>query len=245
MRMNELIRTWVHKAASGARRDGWRGPFPRNLDQALRSPRWWFFPDGIEVEADPWTALLAAWRQRTRIEKVAASAIDPADFGLPAIPEARLACLRPQAPARLLKLHGRDRFGRRQWLHPAAQAAFQRLQGAARDAGHSLELVSGWRGVAYQAQLLQRKLRRGQDWQEILKLSAPPGYSEHHTGRALDLATDGDSLLEEHFEHTPAYAWLQAHAASFGFRLSYPRGNAEGFAFEPWHWCYVGDSSAA
>ncbi|MNW15580.1 D-alanyl-D-alanine carboxypeptidase [compost metagenome] len=45
-------------------------------------------------------------------------------------------------------------------------------------------------------------------------------------------------MLEEVFEQTPAFAWLQANADRFGFVLSFPRGNACGYLYEPWHWCY-------
>ena len=34
--------------------------------------------------------------------------------------------------------------------------------------------------------------------------------------------------------------WVKANAARFGFRMSYPRGNAQGFIYEPWHWYYTG-----
>ncbi|HVT32680.1 MAG TPA: D-alanyl-D-alanine carboxypeptidase family protein, partial [Rhodanobacteraceae bacterium] len=37
---------------------------------------------------------------------------------------------------------------------------------------------------------------------------------------------------------SPAFAWLKRHASRFGFRLSYPRRNRHGIAYEPWHWCW-------
>ena len=48
----------------------------------------------------------------------------------------------------------------------------------------------------------------------------------------------GRTPLDEAFESTAAYAWLAKHARRFGFSLSYPRGNPEGFLYEPWHWRY-------
>ena len=62
--------------------------------------------------------------------------------------------------------------------------------------------------------------------------------TEHHTGRAVDVMTPGGPILEEAFEDTDAFRWLARHACRFGFRLSYPRGNAHGFAYEPWHWAW-------
>jgi D-alanyl-D-alanine carboxypeptidase len=76
--------------------------------------------------------------------------------------------------------------------------------------------------------------------QEILKVNAAPGFSEHHSGRAIDIGTPGQPPAEESFEHTAAYAWLDAHAEQFGFRLSYPRGNSHGISYEPWHWYWIG-----
>jgi len=69
-----------------------------------------------------------------------------------------------------------------------------------------------------------------------LKVNTPPGYSEHHTGRAVDLATPGCPPLTEEFETTAAFAWLVRHAHRFGFTMRYPRGNRFGIAYEPWHW---------
>ncbi|HTH44124.1 MAG TPA: D-alanyl-D-alanine carboxypeptidase family protein [Oxalicibacterium sp.] len=45
---------------------------------------------------------------------------------------------------------------------------------------------------------------------------------------------------EEEFADTEAFRWLERHAARFDFKLSYPRGNALGFIYEPWHWCHHG-----
>jgi LAS superfamily LD-carboxypeptidase LdcB len=49
-------------------------------------------------------------------------------------------------------------------------------------------------------------------------LAALPGHSNHQSGHALDLAVSGPNVL----------AWLEAHAADFGFRRTVPK--------EPWHW---------
>ncbi|MFX5776691.1 D-alanyl-D-alanine carboxypeptidase family protein, partial [Acinetobacter baumannii] len=52
-------------------------------------------------------------------------------------------------------------------------------------------------------------------------MNAAPGFSEHHSGHALDIGTPGDAPAEESFETTDAFAWLQAHAGGHGFHLSY------------------------
>ena len=147
--------------------------------------------------------------------------------GLPAHPEAVLL-----APA------GRDRLGRRHWLQPVACRAWKRLREAARVDGVDLELVSSFRSVRDQRRILSRKLRQGQSLEEILRVNAPPGYSEHHSGCAIDLAMPGEPLLIESFENSAGFAWLARNGSRFGFGLSYPRDNHFGFIYEPWHWCY-------
>jgi D-alanyl-D-alanine carboxypeptidase len=86
--------------------------------------------------------------------------------------------------------------------------------------------------------LILGKLAKGRSIDEVLTVNAPPGCSEHHSGRAVDVGCAGTAPLEESFETTPAFAWLQRHAAAFGFSLSYPRGNRHGYLYEPWHWCH-------
>ncbi|WP_174873290.1 M15 family metallopeptidase [Vogesella oryzae] len=122
-------------------------------------------------------------------------------------------------------------------IAPAA-VAWQQLRDAAAADGISLFLVSAFRSIARQHEIVAAKLARGQRLEEILRVSAAPGYSEHHTGRAIDIGTPGSPLLEQEFETTAAYAWLTAHAGRFGFTLSYPAGNADGYLYEPWHWCW-------
>ena len=88
--------------------------------------------------------------------------------------------------------------------------------------------------------ILKRKLERGQSIEQILAVSAAPGYSEHHSGRALDLTTPGFAPLEEEFERSAAFAWLCTNSQRYNFHLSFPRGNVHAIAYEPWHWCWRG-----
>ena len=128
--------------------------------------------------------------------------------------------------------------GREFLLTPATAAAWHTMKAAAAADGLTLVIESALRSVARQAEILRGKLDAGQTLDEALQWVAPPGYSEHHTGRAIDIGTPGSAAFEEEFEATPAYAWLQRHAAAHGFTLSYPRGNAQGYGYEPWHWCH-------
>lgn len=133
---------------------------------------------------------------------------------------------------------GADSLGRDQRMTPKAATAWRRMQADAARAGVQLMVVSAYRSVEYQCALIQRKLDRGLKITDILKINAAPGYSEHHTGRAIDVTTPDSQPLEVAFETTPAYAWLVKHAGEYGFRLSYPRGNPHGINYEPWHWAF-------
>lgn len=155
----------------------------------------------------------------------------PPDYG-------RRRGLRPAREPRRLAPIGTDIHGRAQWLVPPAARALRRMQEAARLAGIELQVVSAFRSAAYQLGILERKIARGEQIGEILKVNAAPGFSEHHSGRAVDLTTPGFPALEAEFEGSPAFAWLQANAGSHRFHLSYPRANRHGITYEPWHWCW-------
>ncbi len=133
---------------------------------------------------------------------------------------------------------GLDILNREQRLAPTAAAAWQAMQAAANEDSVQLLPVSGYRSFAEQAAIVERKLERGLPIEAVLTEIAPPGYSEHHSGRAIDIATAGTPPLSESFENTAAYTWLCANAGRFGFVLSFPRDNPYGYCFEPWHWCH-------
>jgi len=144
-------------------------------------------------------------------------------------------CLEPQQ----LVATEPDYYQRPQKLTPAANAAWLAMRQAAADEGVDLFLISAFRGVDYQSGLIRKKLDSGQDLPEILSVVAAPGFSEHHTGRAVDLGTSNCPALQEEFEDTPAFRWLDRHAAAYGFTLSYPQDNPYGISYEPWHWCFA------
>ena len=128
--------------------------------------------------------------------------------------------------------------GREHLLVPEAAVAWRAVRETAADDDVTLLAISGYRAFDRQVELIQAKLERGELIDDILEVMAPPGCSEHHSGRAVDIGTPGCEPLSEAFERTDAFGWLERHARSFGFWLSYPRGNASGYTYEPWHWCY-------
>lgn len=138
----------------------------------------------------------------------------------------------------VLAYAGRDRYARPLWLLPAAARAWMRMQQAAVSDAVAIDVISGYRSHTHQASIVARKLARGLDIAAILAINAAPGYSEHHSGCALDLGHPGQAPAETSFENTPAFAWLCKHAARFGFHLSYPRDNPHGIVYEPWHWAW-------
>ena len=137
-----------------------------------------------------------------------------------------------------LALAGYDRYRRALWLHPDASRAWLRMRDAALNDDVVLEAISGYRSHDYQLGIFERKRERGLGIADILAVNAAPGYSEHHSGRAIDIGAPGEPSAEESFEHTPAFAWLAGHAGDHGFAMSYPRGNPHGIVHEPWHWCW-------
>ncbi|MDW5415321.1 M15 family metallopeptidase [Iodobacter sp. CM08] len=128
--------------------------------------------------------------------------------------------------------------GRVWQLIPEAAAGWLAMQAAAKTAGVDIQITSAYRASLRQCELIQRKLSAGQDIEQILQVLAPPGCSEHHTGRAIDIYQPGGPVVEEAFENTSAFSWLSLNASRFGFTLSFPRGNQYGYLYEPWHWCW-------
>jgi len=137
-----------------------------------------------------------------------------------------------------LALAGFDRYRRPLWLHADAARAWSRMRDAAFCDDVLLEAISGYRSHAYQLGIFERKRARGLGIDDILAVNAAPGYSEHHSGHALDIGTPGEPAAEESFEQTAAFAWLAANAPAYGFTMSYPRDNPHGIVYEPWHWCW-------
>jgi LAS superfamily LD-carboxypeptidase LdcB len=99
-------------------------------------------------------------------------------------------------------------------LHTAV--AFRAMAHAAEKAGLDLRIRSGFRSYEKQ-KALYKKYVRGHG-----NLAARPGYSNHESGRALDIYITDYRVLE----------WLQKHASEYGFHRTVPG--------EAWHWEYLG-----
>ncbi|MBE3563594.1 MAG: D-alanyl-D-alanine carboxypeptidase family protein [Hydrogenibacillus schlegelii] len=127
-----------------------------------------------------------------------------------------------------------------------AARAIEALVRAAEADGIRLIGVSAFRSYGLQKQIFEANVRRKGE-AEALKVSAPPGMSEHQTGLAIDVADrSGRCLLEPCFGASAAGRWLRAHAPTFGFIIRYPEGqeSVTGYMYEPWHLRYVGVDAA-
>lgn len=123
-------------------------------------------------------------------------------------------------------------------------AAFQEMFQAALEDGYQLYVTSGYRGYEEQEEVFASYLLEG-DENYALQYAAKPGYSEHQTGRAIDVFTPGETIHT--FAYSPVATWLAEHAYEYGFILRYPEGkeNLTGYSYEPWHYRYVGKEVAA
>lgn len=132
-------------------------------------------------------------------------------------------------------------------LHRDAAASLLAMKRDAANSGVELVVLSAFRSIALQNELFFGvKSERNQSARQRALVSAPPGFSEHSTGFAVDLG-DGRAPatnLSPAFDQTKAFAWLQAHAARYHFILSFPRGNTQGVSYEPWHWRFEGSAEA-
>jgi D-alanyl-D-alanine carboxypeptidase len=132
-------------------------------------------------------------------------------------------------------------------LRRGAAQKFLQMQGVAKKQGVLLVPLSGFRSVKEQEHLFFGvKAQRNQETRKRAEVSAPPGYSEHHTGYAIDIG-DGQvpaTNVSRNFEKTKAFQWLKKHAAAYSFELSFPLNNPQGVNYEPWHWRYVGDTDS-
>ena len=129
-------------------------------------------------------------------------------------------------------------------LRQAAATKFLQMQADARASGVVLAPISGFRTIQEQNYLFFGvKQQRSQDARKRAEVSAPPGYSEHHTGYAFDVG-DGKNAganLKQSFDQTAAFSCLEKNAPKYSFEMSFTKDNPQGVSYEPWHWRYVGD----
>jgi D-alanyl-D-alanine carboxypeptidase len=133
------------------------------------------------------------------------------------------------------------------YVHKDIYENLKEMQFRAAQKGISLQLLSGYRSINLQRDIFyENKSIRNQTAVERSMVSAPPGYSEHSTGYAIDVG-DGNfpnTHFEVEFEQTPAFKWMKKFATKYHFVLSFPPNNKQGVTYEPWHWRFEGTVNA-
>jgi len=139
-------------------------------------------------------------------------------------------------------------------LEKTAAAAFTRMKAAMVEEGLVLNVESAYRSAAKQKELYEARVQAimAQDGsltlpeaQEQAKAVVNlPGTSEHQTGLAVDVSTDG--YASNQFDQSPAGQWIIKNGADYGFILRYPADKTQvtGILYEPWHIRYVGEKLA-
>lgn len=116
----------------------------------------------------------------------------------------------------------------------------------------TIELDSTYRSVKAQQDLWDEwsnDPEKGIDY--VRKFVAVPGYSEHHTGLAIDicLKIDGELVYDndEMIAEREIFAKIHKKLAKYGFILRYVEGREDstGYTYEPWHLRYVGSEKIA
>lgn len=131
-----------------------------------------------------------------------------------------------------------------------AYEAYQALKEDLAKEGVSVELDSAYRSVAHQQEVVEEFTEQyGEDY--VKTHVAVPGYSEHHTGLALDLflVIDGEQVVENEdmLKHPEVWEKVHAKLADHGFILRYLEGKEDitGYDYEPWHIRYLDDEKVA
>ena len=131
-------------------------------------------------------------------------------------------------------------------VHIDMRDSLLRMREEAKKDGIYLVFLSGFRSINLQNEIFYSlKSIRNQEAAERARVSAPPGYSEHSTGFAIDFgdASQRETDFETEFENTKAFRWLIKNAAKFHFKLSFHKDNKY-IDYEPWHWRYEGSIEA-
>lgn len=144
-----------------------------------------------------------------------------------------------------------------QYFDARAAGALEDMLSAAAEAGHSVCIRAAYRPYRTQANLFfgrassiaeSQNLPYSLEVEEMAKqFVAYPGTSEHQTGLCADIMPDRTTGMDaEDCESLPLLLWLREHCAGYGFIARYPEEKEEitGW-YEPWHFRYVGEASAA
>lgn len=133
-----------------------------------------------------------------------------------------------------------------------ALEAYYKLEKDLENDGIDIELDSVYRSVQDQQDLIDEWTAdptKGPDY--VKKFVGVPGYSEHHTGLAIDICLVKDGKIiddnDEMIAEKEIFAKIHSKLADYGFILRYPEGKEEssGYTYEPWHFRYIDDVDMA
>ena len=134
-----------------------------------------------------------------------------------------------------------------------AYKQYKKLKEELKEDGVEIELDSVYRSVKAQQDLWDEwsaDPEKGIDY--VKKFVAVPGYSEHHTGLAIDICIrkeDGELEFDndEMIADRETFAKIHKKLADYGFILRYleNREDSTGYTYEPWHLRYIGDTEIA
>jgi len=131
-------------------------------------------------------------------------------------------------------------------LRKGAANKLAEMFASAKKSGHTLTVTSAYRSYASQQATFNY-------WVSVAglaaasQISARAGHSQHQLGTAVDLSsTTISNNLSPDFGNTAEGKWLAANSYKYGYVLSYPYGKEQitGYAYEPWHFRYIGVSAA-
>ena len=133
-------------------------------------------------------------------------------------------------------------YGKNEKLNETALQAFIKMsQDCKAETGYNLLVRSGYRDLKKQEETYNYYLKlRGKKYAE--NYVTHPGYSEHHTGLAIDIKAEST----ETFLNSKESKWAYANAYKYGFILRYKENDEKitGIKFESWHFRYVGEEIA-
>lgn len=140
-------------------------------------------------------------------------------------------------PNDLVTLTSKYNTGINSKMRKEAANGFMKMSDAATLDNITIKNASGYRSYNYQVNLYNKYVKR--DGKKAADTySARPGFSEHQTGLVSDI-----NQIDNSFENTDAFRWLQDNAYKYGFILRFPKDKEDitGYQYEPWHYRYVGE----
>lgn len=144
-------------------------------------------------------------------------------------------------PSTLVKID--KKYGYERMIDKTVYNAFIDMYNDIEKEGMALFVTSPYRSYNYQQKLYNNYVTtNGQKMAD--SFSAKPGYSEHQTGFAVDLASKNSMYTK--FQNTKEYQWMLNNCYKYGFILRYPKDKEKqtGYMFEAWHYRYVGKKVA-